>query len=143
MEGMIGRQKRLLAVEDRRIGAGEIVEAVDLAGAERELDAATQCRVWVGLEIGINEVRNLARLAIQLDQVGLVDFASVGASALPRRHPLNWYSVNSALLRNWQVVKDWSEIARYRRKTRLEAEKLYQAVTDTANGVLAWIRNHW
>jgi hypothetical protein len=52
-------------------------------------------------------------------------------------------SVNSALLRNWQVVKDWSEIARYRRKTRLEAEKLYQAVTDTANGVLPWIRNHW
>ena len=35
----------------------------------------------VGLEIGINEVRNLARLAVQLDQVGSVDFAEVGSGA--------------------------------------------------------------
>jgi HEPN domain-containing protein len=52
-------------------------------------------------------------------------------------------SVNSALLGNWQAVKDWSEVARYQRKTRLEAEELYQAVTHNANGVLPWIRNHW
>jgi HEPN domain-containing protein len=52
-------------------------------------------------------------------------------------------SSNSALLLNWQIVKDWSEIVRYQRKTKLEAETLYQAVTDTANGVLPWIRNHW
>jgi HEPN domain-containing protein len=52
-------------------------------------------------------------------------------------------SSNPALLLNWQIVKDWSEIVRYQRKTKLEAEKLYQAVTDTANGVLPWIRIHW
>ena len=52
-------------------------------------------------------------------------------------------SLNSALSVNWQTVKDWKETVRYLRKTRSEAEKLYQAVTDTANGVLPWIRNHW
>ncbi len=31
-----------LAVEDRRVGAGLVVEAIDFAGAEREFDAAEQ-----------------------------------------------------------------------------------------------------
>ena len=35
----------------------------------------------VGLEIGIDEVRNLARLAVQLDQVGPFDLAEVGPGA--------------------------------------------------------------
>ena len=38
VEQVIGRQERFLAIEDRRIRAGGVVEAVDLAGAERELD---------------------------------------------------------------------------------------------------------
>ncbi len=53
-------------------------------------------------------------------------------------------SANSRLgVNNWQIVKDWSEITRYQRKTKLEAEKLHQAVTDAANGVLPWIKTHW
>jgi hypothetical protein len=52
---MIGRQKRLFAMENRRLRAGGVIEAVDFAGTERELDTATQGRVRVGLEIGINE----------------------------------------------------------------------------------------
>ena len=73
VERMIARQKRLLAMQDRRVCAGGVVEAIDLAGPERQLDAAQQGRVRVGLEIGINEVRNLAGLAVQLDQVGPFD----------------------------------------------------------------------
>jgi hypothetical protein len=80
-EGMIGRQKRLLAMENRRIRAGGIIEAVDLAGAERELDAAMETRVRVGLEFGIDEVRNLTGMAVQLDQVGPVESAEVGSGA--------------------------------------------------------------
>ena len=79
MEWMVGRQESLLAMEDRRIRAGGVVEAVDLAGAERKLDAAVESRVRVGLEIGINELRNLAGLAVQLDQIGPVDGAEVGS----------------------------------------------------------------
>jgi HEPN domain-containing protein len=50
---------------------------------------------------------------------------------------------NQSLLLNWQIVKDWSEVDRYRHKTKLEAEELYKAVTHAADGVLPWIRNHW
>ena len=50
---------------------------------------------------------------------------------------------NPALQNNWQVVENWTEAARYQRRTRAEAERLYQAITDPANGVLPWIRNHW
>ena len=52
-------------------------------------------------------------------------------------------SANPALLANWQVVKDWSELARYERKTKLHAEELYEAVAHATNGVLPWIKNHW
>ena len=76
---MIGRQKCLLAVDDRRIAASGIVETVNLASAERELDAASQSRVRVGLEIGIDKVGKLAGMAVQLDQVGAVDRAELGS----------------------------------------------------------------
>jgi hypothetical protein len=59
VEGMIGRQKRLLAMEDPRIRTGGVIEAVDLTGAERELDAAPESRVRVGRAIGIVRVRYL------------------------------------------------------------------------------------
>ena len=39
VQGMIVRQERLLAMEDRRICAGGIIETIDLASAERKLDA--------------------------------------------------------------------------------------------------------
>ena len=72
-------------MQDRRVGAGGVIEAIDLAGAERELDAAQQGRVRVGLEVGIDEVRNLAGLAVQLDQVGPVDIAPPSVElSLPR-----------------------------------------------------------
>jgi hypothetical protein len=74
---VIARQKRLLPMQDRWVGTGGVIEAIDLAGPERELDAAEQGRVRVGLEIGINEIRNLARLPVQLDQVGPVERSQV------------------------------------------------------------------
>jgi HEPN domain-containing protein len=44
---------------------------------------------------------------------------------------------------HWAVVKDWSEQTRYERKTRAEAQALYDAITDLAHGVLPWIKSHW
>jgi HEPN domain-containing protein len=52
-------------------------------------------------------------------------------------------AANKDLHDNWELVKNWKETARYQRKSRGDAEKLYQAITDPANGVLPWIRNHW
>ena len=50
---------------------------------------------------------------------------------------------NPALYRNWQRVKDWNEQSRYLQKTRAEAQRLFDAVTDTQNGVMQWIRARW
>jgi hypothetical protein len=77
VQRVIARQERLLAMQDRRVSACGIVKAIDLASAQRELDAVPQGRVRVGLEVGINEVRNFAGLAVQLDQVGPVERAQV------------------------------------------------------------------
>jgi hypothetical protein len=52
-------------------------------------------------------------------------------------------AANPALGVNWQVVKDWTEKARYQNKTEAQARQLYQAVTDPANGVLPWIKANW
>ena len=36
----------------------------------------------VGVEVGVGQVRDLARMAVQLDQVGALDLAEVGRAAL-------------------------------------------------------------
>ena len=79
--GSSGRQERLLAVQHRRVRARRVVGALDLAGPQVELDAAEQGRVRVGVEVGIGQVRDLARMAVELDQVGALDLAEVGAGA--------------------------------------------------------------
>jgi hypothetical protein len=50
---------------------------------------------------------------------------------------------NAALLKNWLTVKDWSEKARYKTTSHQKAKKLYDAIKDTTNGVMPWIRVHW
>ncbi len=53
------------------------------------------------------------------------------------------YATNPAFESNWSVVKDWNEQSRYLQKTQTEAQKLFDAVTDTQNGVMQWIRARW
>jgi hypothetical protein len=50
---------------------------------------------------------------------------------------------NKALGQNWMVVKDWSEIARYKTTSHQKAKKLYDAITDNTNGVMQWIKIRW
>ncbi len=52
-------------------------------------------------------------------------------------------TANPALSQNWLVVKDWTERSRYERHSQAKAQKLIDAITDTANGVLPWIKAHW
>jgi HEPN domain-containing protein len=47
------------------------------------------------------------------------------------------------LLKNWEVVKDWTEASRYRRTPRAKAKQLYAAITNKQHGVLSWIKGHW
>ncbi len=62
-----GREERFLAVEDGGIGTLGVVEAVELPRPQRELDAAQQARVRVSLEVGIDQLRDLPRIPVQLD----------------------------------------------------------------------------
>jgi hypothetical protein len=48
---------------------------------------------------------------------------------------------NDALAKSWDIVRNWSEEARYRIKG-LEARDLCAAVA-ASDGVLAWIRQRW
>ncbi|WP_404431970.1 HEPN domain-containing protein [Sutcliffiella horikoshii] len=51
--------------------------------------------------------------------------------------------VPSELETNWAVVKDWSEHDRYRKHSLEEAYNIYEAVTDSENGVLQWLKGLW
>ncbi|MBY0514493.1 MAG: HEPN domain-containing protein [Gemmataceae bacterium] len=44
---------------------------------------------------------------------------------------------------NWETVKDWNEHQRYEEKQESDAKALILAITDPANGVLEWIKQHW
>lgn len=44
---------------------------------------------------------------------------------------------------NWVIVKDWSEQSRYMRNKKNEASDIYSAVSDSNNGVLEWLQQHW
>jgi len=76
-----GWEERFLAVEDGGIGALGEIEAVELPRPQRELDATEQGRVRVVLEVGIDQVRDLPRMPVQLDQVRPLDLAQVRSGA--------------------------------------------------------------
>ncbi len=44
---------------------------------------------------------------------------------------------------NWSTVKDWDDGKRYDVVDELEARALYEASTETASGVMEWIRGKW
>ena len=44
---------------------------------------------------------------------------------------------------NWAITKDWSERARYQRRSHADARDLIEAIADPAHGVLAWLRQRW
>jgi hypothetical protein len=52
-------------------------------------------------------------------------------------------TANPALSGNWGTVKDWNEGSRYEQTAQPEAQALYDAITDPANGVMQWLRLHW
>ena len=53
-------------------------------------------------------------------------------------------SANSPLEVNWGIVRKWSEKTRYElAKSQFDATEMFNAVTDTANGVLPWLKKYW
>ncbi|MCP4700964.1 MAG: hypothetical protein GY862_29530 [Gammaproteobacteria bacterium] len=50
---------------------------------------------------------------------------------------------NAQLGSNWLTAKDWSETVRYRLSTQQQAENLFDAITNSTDGVLQWVKNRW
>jgi len=45
---------------------------------------------------------------------------------------------------NWEIVRDWSEEARYNLNiSKEDALELYSAITMRQTGIMAWLRSHW
>lgn len=52
-------------------------------------------------------------------------------------------AANVVLYGNWEIAKDWDEATRYEQKTQADAQALYDAITNTPDGILPWIRVRW
>jgi len=50
---------------------------------------------------------------------------------------------NPALNANWIIVRNWSEISRYDRKTVVDATGLLKAIEDQTGGLLPWVQERW
>lgn len=50
---------------------------------------------------------------------------------------------NPSFGRHWLIVKDWDEKGRYQQWSEPQARRMVEAVTDTTNGVLPWIKVRW
>ncbi len=44
---------------------------------------------------------------------------------------------------NWLVVQDWSEESRYAQHSKRKAQNLLNAIVDSVNGVMPWLRARW
>jgi HEPN domain-containing protein len=47
------------------------------------------------------------------------------------------------LLGNWETTKDWTEASRYSHKTKVDAENLFDAISDKKHGVFPWVKERW
>lgn len=55
----------------------------------------------------------------------------------------NLVAADSEFEDNWDTVRSWDESSRYRRSAKVDAEDLFNAVTDRMHGVMPWIRLYW
>ena len=69
--------ERFLAVEDRRIAALGVIEHIELPRPQRELDRSRKRRMGQAVKVGIDQVGDLARKAVQFDEIGVGDLAEV------------------------------------------------------------------
>lgn len=44
---------------------------------------------------------------------------------------------------NWRIVSSWSETSRYEQHSESDANELIDAVTDTSEGILPWLKTYW
>lgn len=71
----------------------------------------------------------------------LTKLLNVADLAQPHRDEMDR---NESFAAYWVIVQDWSEASRYDGSITQEvAWRLFRAVTDEHNGVLAWLKKQW
>jgi HEPN domain-containing protein len=129
--------------DDRVLDAEALLNAGRWSGAYYISGYAVECalKACIAKQTSLHDFpdKNLAQKAYTHDLQDLLDLAGLNLQLKLDTMPAS----NPSLGNNWQLVKDWNERARYQPKTEVQARELYDAVTDTANGVLQWIKGHW
>ena len=129
--------------EDRLLDAGALLDAGRWSAAYYISGYAVECalKACIAKRTNMHDFPDkiLAQRAYTHDLQDLLDLAGLNLHLKLDTKP----APNPTLGNNWQLVKDWNERARYETKTEAQARELYDAVTDTANGVLQWIKGHW
>jgi HEPN domain-containing protein len=129
--------------EDRVLDAEALLNSARWSGAYYVAGYAVECalKACVAKKTNLHDFpdKSVAQQAFTHNLVDLLNLAGIKLQLQLDTAP----AANPALAVNWQVVKDWDEKARYQQMTEAEARSLYQAVINTANGVLPWIKRHW
>ena len=129
--------------EDRVLDAAALLHAGRWSGAYYLAGYAVECalKACIAKQTGLYDFpdKTVAQKSFTHNLSELLDLSGLAVQL----KLATTQAANPQLGINWQRVKDWNEKARYEQKTEVHARELYEAVTDTANGVLPWIKGHW
>jgi hypothetical protein len=92
---------------------------------------------WKAQECLTHDPKELVRLAGLNGELATRLAASAAAAATGGGPP------GGAFTANWETVTQWKVESRYLPRTEDEARKLYAAIADKPDGVLAWIKKYW
>jgi len=71
------------------------------------------------------------------------DLADLVGVADLKDHLAAQESRSAAFSTNWALVKQWDEASRYAMMDAYGAQTMIDAIGDTNDGVLQWLRRHW
>jgi HEPN domain-containing protein len=129
--------------DDRVLDAGALLNGGRWSGAYYISGYAIECalKACIARQTNLHDFPDkvVAQKSYTHDLLDLLDLAGLKLQLRLDTTP----AARPALGINWYLVKDWNERARYQQKTETQARRLYQAVTDTADGVLPWVKGHW
>ena len=129
--------------DDRVVDAKALLDAGRWSGAYYLAGYAVECalKACIAKRTGLHDFpdKTYAQKSFTHNVLELVDLSGLKLQLQLDTTP----PANPALGINWQVSKDWNERSRYDQQTEAQARRLYEAVTDSANGVLQWIKTHW
>jgi len=137
---IFGRDFRILA-ELRAEDAGVLLKSRRTVGAYYLAGYAVECALKACIakqqrKFQYPPKRPIVEKMYRHDLGDLVDLAGL-KSQLDKD-----LAANRDFAANWNTVKDWTAESRYA-TSGLNAQQLYNAVTEPQNGVLPWIKLRW